>query len=104
MVSGLFLFGAGMARQTKKIAADALVGETALVRAAIWQNGRVAVAAIVTEATTDAAILPEDAVALVSLTAFAPGVPSRTMRDVPLYAAPRDDAALPACWLKQRVA
>lgn len=91
-----------MARQTKKTDAAALLGEVALVRSPIWQNGRALVAAIVTDATTDAALLPEEAVALVSLTAFAPGAPSRMMRDVPLYAGPRDESALPAAWIKPR--
>lgn len=89
-----------MARPAKKIDAAAVIGEVALVRAAIWQNGRTTVAAIVTEATTDAALLPKDAVALVSLTAFPAGSPSRVMRDVPLYGAPRDENAVPASWLK----
>lgn len=91
-----------MARPTKKIDASGLIGETALVRAGIWQNGRTVVAAIVTDATTDAALLPEDAVALVSLTAFSPGAPSRMMRDVPLYTGPRGDSSLPAAWIKSR--
>ncbi|WP_434663491.1 hypothetical protein P5W99_24475 [Paraburkholderia sp. A3BS-1L] len=98
--SGLFYSGARMARPTKKIDAAALIGETALVRAAIWQNGRAVVAAIVTEATNDAALLPDKAIALVSLTAFPAGAPSRLMLDVPLYSGPQDGATLPAAWLK----
>lgn len=89
-----------MARPAKKIDAAALIGETALVRAAIWQNGRAVVAAIVTEATNDPVLVPQGAIALVSLTAFPAGMPSRFMRDVPLYAAARDENALPAVWLK----
>jgi hypothetical protein len=91
-----------MARPSRKIDADALIGETALVRSSIWQNGTRKVAAIITEATTDEALLPEGAVALVSLTAFPPGSPSRMMRDVPFYAAPRDERSLPAAWVKSR--
>ncbi|NVI06363.1 hypothetical protein FSB64_21850 [Paraburkholderia sp. JPY454] len=90
-----------MARPSKKIDADALVGEIALMRSSIWQNGKVKVAAIITEATTDAALLPENAIALVSMTAFPAGAPSRIMRDVPLYAADPEDAALPSAWLKR---
>lgn len=89
-----------MARPTKKIAADALIGETALVRAAIWQNGRIVVAAIVSDATTDPVLLPKGAIALVSLTAFPAGAPSRFMRDLPLYPSAQSDAVLPSVWLK----
>ena len=90
--------------QTARPALDAadLLGETALVRSQIWQNGRVMVAAIITEATTDPVFLPEGAAALVSLTAFPPGMPSRMMRDVPLYAEPRDESILPATWVKPK--
>jgi hypothetical protein len=91
-----------MARPLKKIDADALIGEIALVRSSIWQNGTRKVAAIITDATADEALLPAGAVALVSLTAFPPGAPSRMMRDVPFYAAPRDESALPAAWIKSR--
>ncbi|CAE6811633.1 hypothetical protein R69746_05647 [Paraburkholderia aspalathi] len=94
-----------MSRTAKKtvdaIDADTLLGSTALVRAAIWQNGQRQVAAIVTDATTDAALLPEGAIALVSLTAFPPGAASRMMRDVPLYPAACDESALPAAWIKR---
>lgn len=99
-LDGPFYSGACMARPTKKIDAAALIGETALVRAAIWQNGRAVVAAIVTEATSDPVLVPQGAIALVSLTAFPAGMPSRFMRDIPLYAVPRDESALPAVWLK----
>lgn len=95
-----------MSRTPKKAVAavDAadLVGETALVRSPIWQNGRIVVAAIITEATTDPAFLPEGVAALVSLTAFPPSQPSRMMRDVPLYPGQRDESMLPAAWVKQR--
>jgi hypothetical protein len=89
-----------MARPSKKIDADALVGEIALMRSSIWQNGKRQVAAIITDATTDAALLPENAIALVSLTAFAPGAPSRLVRDVPLYEGPQADDVMPSVWLK----
>lgn len=92
-----------MARPTKKIDADALIGEAALVRAAIWQNGRIVVAAIITEATTDSALLPAAAIALVSLTAFPAGMPSRLMRDVPLYAEPGDESAAQPTLLRPSV-
>ncbi|MFX1675193.1 hypothetical protein PWR63_23585 [Paraburkholderia sp. A2WS-5] len=77
------------------------MGEIALMRSAIWQNGKKAVAVIITEATTDAALLPENAIALVSVTAFPAGSPSRLVRDVPLYGAPPDGGVLPAAWLKR---
>jgi hypothetical protein len=93
-----------MTRQTKKavaaIDAATLLGEVALVRSSIWMNGRRKVAAIVTDATTDAVLLPEGAVALVSLTAFPPGAPSRMMVDVPLYPKDLDDSTLPLAWIK----
>jgi hypothetical protein len=95
-----------MSRTPKKAVAavDAadLVGETALVRSQIWQNGKTVVAAIITEATTDPLFLRDEMIALVSLTAFPPGQPSRMMRDVPLYAENRDESTLPATWVKPR--
>lgn len=95
-----------MARPIKKtvetLDADALIGEIALVRSSIWQNGQRKVAAIVTDATADAALLPEGAIALVSLTAFPPGSASRMMRDVPLYPSAVDEGVLPAAWLKRK--
>ena len=94
-----------MSKQPKKavaaIDAATLLGEIALVRSSIWMNGRKKVAAIVTDAITDAALLPEGAVALVSLTAFPAGAASRMMQDVPLYPAAVDESVLPAAWLKQ---
>lgn len=92
-----------MARPSKKIDADALVGEIALMRSSIWQNGKRKVAAIITDATTDAALLPENAIALVSLTAFAAGAPSRIMVDVPLYRGDVGDGTLPSAWLKAAI-
>lgn len=89
-----------MARPSKKIDADAFVGEMALMRSAIWQNGKTKVAAIITEATTDAALLPEKAIALVSVTAFPAGAMSRLMRDVPLYRADPENTVTQAAWLK----
>jgi hypothetical protein len=89
-----------MARPTKKIDTDTLIGETALVRAPLWQNGRVVVAAIISDATTDPALLPKGAIALVSLTAFPAGAPSRAMRDLPLYPSAQGDLVLPSVWLK----
>ncbi|MBB5444637.1 MULTISPECIES: hypothetical protein [unclassified Paraburkholderia] len=77
------------------------MGELALMRSAIWQNGKKAVAVIITDATTDQALLPEKVIALVSMTAFPVGAPSRLMRDVPLYDGPPDGDVLPAAWLKR---
>lgn len=90
-----------MARPTKKIDADALLGEIAFVRSPIWQNGQRRVPAIITDATADAVLLPERAIALVSLTAFPPGSASRMMRDVPLYKADQAQSVFPAAWLKK---
>ncbi|WP_342705161.1 hypothetical protein OHZ10_29250 [Burkholderia arboris] len=91
-----------MARSPKKaeIVIDELLAEAALVRSPLWLNGKRKVAAIVTDATIDPALLPENALALVSLTAFAPGSPSRMMVDVPLYATDPGVDMLPAAWLK----
>ena len=90
-----------MARPSKNIDADALLGEIAFVRSAIWQNGKRRVVALITDATIDAALLPEGAVALVSVTAFPAGVASRLLIDVPLYRGAPDGDAMPAAWLKQ---
>ncbi|WP_150619321.1 hypothetical protein [Pandoraea horticolens] len=90
-----------MARPSKSIDSDALLGEIAFVRSAIWQNGKMRIAAFVSAATTDPALLPEGAVALVSVTAFPPGVPSRLLIDVPLYARAPAEGVLPAAWLKR---
>lgn len=89
-----------MARPSKKIDADALVGEIALMRSSIWQNGKRKVAAVITDATTDAALLPEKAIAVVSLAAFPPFAPTQLMRDVPLYPGDQGDVAIPCAWLK----
>jgi hypothetical protein len=90
-----------MARPIKKIDADALLGEIAFVRSPIWQNGQRRVPAIITDVTTDAVLLPERAIALVSLTAFPPGSASRMMRDVPLYKAEPEKVVIPAAWPKR---
>lgn len=89
-----------MARPLKTIDADALLGEVALIRSAIWNNGARRVAALVTGATTDAALLPDGAVALVSVTAFPAGCASRLMVDIPLYPREPNSGVLPAAWLK----
>lgn len=93
-----------MTRQTKKAVAalDAatLLGAVALVRSSIWMNGKKKIAAIVTDATTDATFLPDGAIALVSLTCFPPGVTSRMMLDVPLYPKDLGESTLPLAWLK----
>ena len=70
------------------------------MRSSIWQNGNKKVAAIITEATTDAALLPEKAIALVSVTAFPAGAMSRLMRDVPLYRGDPESTVSQAAWLK----
>lgn len=89
-----------MARPTRKIDADALIGCTVLIRSPLWNNGKRKVAAIVSDATTDQALLPERAIALVSVTAFPPGAPSRMVIDVPLYETDRGDAVLASACLK----
>ncbi len=90
-----------MARPSKSIDADALLGEIAFIRSAIWHNGNRSVAALVTAATTDAALLPVGALALVSLTAFPAGASSRMLVDIPLYPRPPVEGVLPAAWLKR---
>ncbi|OXS92642.1 hypothetical protein B7H01_17030 [Pandoraea apista] len=90
-----------MARPSKNIDADALLGEIAFVRSAIWHNGTRRVAALISAATTDTALLPEGAIALVSVTAFPPGAPSRILIDVPLYARVPAEGVFPAAWLKR---
>ncbi len=96
-----------MARSPKKaeasaprVSADELLAEIAFVRSSIWQNGTRKVAAIIADATTDAALFPEGSIALVTVTAFPPGSPSRMMLDVPLYAADPGADVLPSAWLK----
>ncbi|MCQ4437418.1 hypothetical protein NO135_20705, partial [Clostridioides difficile] len=103
--------GAEMARSPKKveasapkISADELLAEVALVRSPLWLNGKRKVAAMIADAIVDLALLPENAIALVSLTAFAPSAPSRTMIDVPLYAEDPGPDVLPAAWLKKSAA
>lgn len=90
-----------MARPTKKIDAEALLGEIVLMRSSIWQNGKRKVPAIITEATTDAALLPSGAIALVAVTAFPPSAPSRFMHDIPLYRSEVDERTLPSAWPRQ---
>ncbi|VWD12371.1 hypothetical protein BLA18628_03295 [Burkholderia aenigmatica] len=99
-----------MARSPKKfdanaprISIDDLLADVALVRSLLWLNGKRKVAAIITDATVDPALLPENAIALVSVTAFAPGAPSRMMVDVPLYVADPGTDVLPAAWLKRPI-
>lgn len=98
--AGFFIFWCCMARPPKKTEADALIGCTVLMRSSLWNNGKRKVAAIVSDATTDEALLPERAIALVSVTAFPPGAPSRIVVDVPLYEADRGDAVLPSACMK----
>lgn len=99
-----------MARSPKKsdanaprISIDELLADVALVRSLLWLNGKRKVAAIITDATVDPALLPENAIALVSVTAFAPGSPSRMMVDVPLYVVDPGTDVLPAAWLKRPI-
>lgn len=97
-----------MARSPKKaessaptISIDELLAESVLVRSPLWLNGKRKVAAIIADAAVDSALLPENALALVSVTAFPPGAPSRMMVDVPLYAIDPGADVLPAAWLKK---
>ncbi|HTH61716.1 MAG TPA: hypothetical protein VL689_16365 [Paraburkholderia sp.] len=90
-----------MARPSRTVDPDALLGAVALMRSAIWQNGKIKVPALITEATTDAALLPDKAIALVSVTAFPAGAMSRLMRDVPLYRSDPGATESQAAWLKQ---
>jgi len=90
-----------MARPSKIIDPEAMLGEIALVRSAIWHNGTRRVAALVTAVTVDSALLPDGAVALVSVTAFPAGTASRLMVDIPLYPREPNSGVLPAAWLKR---
>lgn len=91
-----------MSRFPKKVEASVLIGEIALVRSAKWLNGNRDVAAIITDATVDPALLPDGAIALVSVVAFAPGSTGSAAVDLPLYdGAPRVSGS-PAAFLKTR--
>ncbi|KWR88780.1 hypothetical protein [Cupriavidus sp. IDO] len=74
-----------------------LIGETVLMRSSLWLNGRRTVAAIVTGIEEESFGLG-GALAIVSVTAFPPGSPSRTMGDVPLYATEPESDVIPAAW------
>lgn len=74
-----------------------LVGETVLMRSSLWMNGRRTVAAIVT-GIEETSFGLGDALAVVSVTAFPPGSPSRTMGDVPLFASEPGPDVIPAAW------
>ncbi len=87
------------AKSNAASAAVELTGEVVLMRSALWMNGRRTVAAIVT-GIEEADFGLAGALAIVSVTAFAPGAPSRMMRDVPLYASDPGDSILPAAWPK----
>lgn len=93
-----------MTRSSKKAApaveVDDLVGEAVLVRSSLWMNGRRKVAAIVT-GVEEASFGLGEALAIVSVTAFPPGSPSRTMSDVPLYASEPAAEVIPAAWLRR---
>lgn len=100
----LLFIGAHMTRSSKKAAAAVdvsdLVGEIVLVRSSLWMNGRRKVAAVVT-GIEEASFGLGDALAVVSVTAFPPGSPSRTMGDVPLYASEPAAEVVPAAWLRR---
>ncbi|ENZ79615.1 hypothetical protein M3795_16830 [Ralstonia pickettii] len=93
-----------MSRSSKKAASAVdvsdLVGEVVLVRSSLWMNGRRKVAAIVTGIEETSFGLGE-AIAVVSLTAFPLGSPSRTMADVPLFAEDPGEGVIPAAWLRR---
>lgn len=95
-----------MARKDKppmaKQAMPLLIGEIVLMRSSVWLNGRRQVAALVTGMDLDQGLIPENAMAVVSLTAFPPGAPSRIMQDVPLYQSEPAADVLPAAWLKAK--
>lgn len=76
-----------------------LVGATVLMRSSLWMNGRRTVAGILT-AVEETNFGLGDAQAIVSVTAFPPGSPSRTMGDVPLYAEDPGEGVIPAAWLR----
>ncbi len=87
------------AASNEGVSSVSLVGTTVLMRSALWMNGKRTVAAIVT-GVEEASFGLGDALAIVSVTAFPPGSPSRTMGDVPLYAAEPGADVIPAAWLR----
>lgn len=87
------------AKSNAASAAGELTGEIVLMRSALWMNGRRAVAAIVT-GIEEADFGLAGALAIVSVTAFPPGAPSRMMRDVPLFEKEPPAEVIPAAWFK----
>lgn len=80
----------------------AALGDIVIARSSAWLNGRQRVAAVVTRLDTDPGLVPEGAIAVVALTAFPPGAPSRLMQDVPLYPSEPAAGVLPAAWIKDK--
>lgn len=76
-----------------------LVGATVLMRSSLWMNGKRTVAGILT-GVEETNFGLGDALAIVSVTAFPPGSPSRTMGDVPLYTEDPGEKVVPAAWLR----
>ncbi|MCY0854325.1 hypothetical protein [Cupriavidus sp. D39] len=87
------------AKSNAASAAAELIGETVLMRSALWLNGRRMVAAIVT-GIEEAEFALAGALAIVSVTAFPPGAPSRMMHDVPLFEKEPPAEVIPAAWRK----
>lgn len=74
------------------------LGQTILMRSQIWQNGRRTVAAIVTGVDQVSEIELGAADYIVSATAFPPGLPSRMLQCVPLFAKEPGADVVPAAW------
>lgn len=78
---------------------ESLIGATVLMRSSLWMNGKRIVAGILT-GIEETNFGLGDAQAIVSVAAFPPGSPSRTMGDVPLYAEDPGEGVIPAAWLR----
>ncbi|PLP96956.1 hypothetical protein [Cupriavidus pauculus] len=88
-----------MSRQAKT-AKTSLLGVTVLMRSAVWLNGQRAVPAIVTD-IEEPDFAPEEAIAVVTVTAFPPAAPSRFIREVPVFAKEPAPEVMPAAWIRR---
>lgn len=88
-----------MSRQAKT-AKTSLLGVTVLMRSAVWLNGQREVAAIVT-GIEETEFALEGALAVVTVTAFPPGAPSRFIREVPVFAKEPAEDIVPAAWIRR---
>ena len=77
------------------------LGQTVFMRSALWQNGDKTIVAIVTGVDQANKIELDKADFIVSVTAFPPGLPSRTLQFIPLFSNEPEAGVLPAAWLKK---